>query len=112
MEHVLAQTLTIGGKGQTYTVTSGFKGLEGLTITSLVTKSFPFIFALAGIGLLLMIIAAGFSLMTSGGDAKKMESGKNRLTFAIVGFLIIFCAFWLVQLFGTMFGVEPIQTLF
>ncbi len=113
MERVLAQTLKIGGKGQqSYTITSGFKGLDNLTISSLVTKAFPFIFAIAGIGLLLMIIAAGFTLMTGAGDAKKMESGKKRLTFALAGFFIIFCAFWIVQLFGMMFGVEPIQKLF
>jgi hypothetical protein len=110
MEKVLAQTLTIGGKDQTYTIQGGLPG--STTISSLVTKAFPFIFALAGVGLLLMIIAAGFTLMTSAGDAKKMESGKNRLTFAVVGFLVIFTAFWIVQLFGTMFGVEPIKSLF
>ncbi len=110
MEKVLAQSLKIGGGTQTYTVQGSLGG--SVTISSLVTKAFPYIFAIAGIGLLLMIIAAGFTLMTSAGDAKKMESGKNRLTYAIVGFLVIFTAFWIVQLLGTMFGVEPIQKLF
>jgi hypothetical protein len=110
MEKVLAQTLKIVGTDQTYEITGGLP--VSTTISSLVAKAFPFIFALAGVGLLLMIIAAGFTLMTSAGDSKKMEAGKNRLTFAIVGFLIIFTAFWVVQLLGTMFGVEPIQTYF
>jgi len=112
MEKVFAQTLTIKGDGgQTYTITSGFTSLP-TSISAIVSKAFPFIFALAGVGLLLMIIAAGFTLMTSAGDAKKMESGKNRLTFAILGFLVIFTAFWVVQLFGTMFGVDPITNIF
>jgi len=112
MQKVLAQTLKIvGSETQSYTIDSGFKGLP-TTINEIVSKAFPFIFALAGVGLLLMIIAAGFTLMTSAGDAKKMEAGKNRLTFAIVGFLIIFTAFWIVQLLGTMFGIEPIQQYF
>jgi len=112
MEKVFAQTLKIvGDKTQIYTINSGFTGLP-TTISAIVTKAFPFIFALAGVGLLLMIIAAGFTLMTSAGDAKKMEDGKNKLTFAIVGFLVIFTAFWVVQLLGTMFGVAPIKTLF
>jgi hypothetical protein len=110
MDKILAQTLKIGGKGQSYSIQGGLPA--NTTISSLVSKAFPFIFAFAGIGLLLMIIVAGFSLMTSAGDAKKMEAGKNRLTFAIVGFLVIFTAFWVVQLFGMMFGVEPIQKLF
>jgi len=110
MDKVFAQTLKIVGKDQTYSIQGGLP--ESTTISSLVTNAFPFIFALAGVGLLLMIIAAGFTLMTSAGDAKKMEAGKNRLTFAIVGFLVIFVAFWVVQLLGTMFGIEPIQKYF
>lgn len=111
MEKVLAQTLKIGSDDQIYEIKSGFEGLP-TSISDLLTDAFPFIFAIAGVGLLLMIIAAGFTLMTSAGDAKKMESGKNRLTFAIVGFLVVFTAFWVVQLFGIMFGVEPIQKVF
>jgi hypothetical protein len=112
MDKVLAQTIKIGGKGQSYSIDSGYPELKSLTISSLVSKAFPYIFAIAGVGLLLMIIAAGFSLMTSAGDAKKMEAGKNRLTYAIVGFLVIFTAFWVVQLFGMAFGIEPIKKIF
>jgi len=111
MEHIYAQTLKIGDKGNEYVVTSGFTGIPK-DISGIVKNAFPFIFAIAGVGLLLMIVSAGFSLMTSAGDAKKMESGKQRLTYAIVGFIVIFCAYWITQLFGMMFGVEPIQQLF
>lgn len=72
----------------------------------------PFIFAFAGIGLLLMLINAGFNFLTSAGDPKKLEMGKQRLTYAIVGFLVIFTAYWAVQLAGIIFGVEEIQSVF
>lgn len=70
------------------------------------------IFGFAGMGLLLMIINAGFTLLTSAGDAKKLEMGKQRLTYAIVGFLVIFVAYWAVQLAGVIFGVQEIQSTF
>lgn len=76
------------------------------------TTTFGIIFGLAGLGLLLMIISAGFTLLTSAGDAKQMESGKQRLTYAIVGFLVIFVAYWGVQLAGKIFGIEEIQSVF
>ena len=72
----------------------------------------PFIFAFAGIGLLLMLISAGFNFLTSAGDPKKLEMGKQRLTYAIVGFLIIFTAYWAVQLAGVIFGIEEIKSVF
>ncbi len=72
----------------------------------------PLVFGFAGFGLLIMIISAGFTLLTSAGDAKQMDAGKQRLTYAIVGFLVIFVAYWVVQLAGKIFGVAEIQSVF
>lgn len=115
MNKLLAQSLTLPWEG-----TSGPVTVEGMdkfnpaftTIGGVVTTVIPFIFAFAGIGLLLMIISAGFTLLTSAGDAKKLDMGKNRLTYALVGFLIIFVAFWVVQIVGRIFGLQDIQTIF
>jgi hypothetical protein len=41
-----------------------------------------------------------------------MEKGKQQLTFAIVGFLIVFAAYWVVQLTGAMFGLQSMTTVF
>jgi hypothetical protein len=82
------------------------------TLGRVISFMLPYIYAFAGIALLLMIISAGFTLLTSAGDAKKMESGKQRLTNALIGFIIIFVAFWLVQLVGYIFGVTSIQNVF
>lgn len=81
-------------------------------IGSIISEAIKYIFAFAGIGLLLMIVAAGMTLLTSAGDAKKAESGKQRLTYAVVGFLVIFTAYWLVQMLGRIFGFEKITTIF
>ena len=89
---------------------AGFKNFS--TIGDVVSSAIPFILGFAGIGLLLMILAAGFSMLTSAGDAKKLEGGKQQLTNAIVGFLIIFVAFWVVQIVGVMFGIREFNILF
>lgn len=81
---------------------------DSANIGAIVGKSLSFVFAFAGIGLLLMIIRAGFTLMMSAGDAKKLASGKAALTNAIVGFLLVFSAFWIVQIAGTIFGWDSI----
>ncbi|MEK9143434.1 MAG: hypothetical protein AAB481_02300 [Patescibacteria group bacterium] len=72
----------------------------------------PFIFAFAGIGLLLMLLSAGFNFLTSAGDPKKLEAGKQRLTNALIGFLIIFVAYWAVQMAGVIFDIKEIQETF
>ena len=75
-------------------------------IGDIINALIPYIFALAGIILLFLIIFGGFELLTSGGDPKKVESGKGKITHAIVGFIIIFVAYWLVQILETIFGIQ------
>lgn len=107
MEQVFAQSLSAGG----YSIQGPLK--NGVTtVSGIITNIIPFVFAIAGVGLLLMILSAGFTLLTSAGDAKKMESGKARLTSALTGFIIIFAAFWLVQIVGMMFGLTSITEIF
>lgn len=99
MTHLLAQTLHFPDGGSAQGPLTG-----NPTIGSILSAALPIVIGLAGLGLLLMIISAGYTFMTSAGDAKKMESGKQRLTYATLGFIIIFGAYWLVQILGIMFG--------
>lgn len=82
------------------------------SIGGIISKAIPYIFSFAGLALLLMLIMAGFDLLTSAGDAKKLEMGKQRLTYAILGILIIIVAYWIVQIAGKIFGVVEIQSVF
>ena len=75
-------------------------------IGDIINALVPYIFALAGLALLLILILGGFELMTSAGDPKKMESAKGKITNAIVGFIIIFISYWIVQILEIVFGVE------
>jgi hypothetical protein len=82
------------------------------TIADVIIRLLNYVFVAAGMGLLLMLISAGFSFLTSAGDAKKLEAGKQRLTNAVIGFLIVFVAYWIVQLTGIIFGFGDIQSIF
>ncbi len=104
---VLAQNLTFPGGS-----VSGPPGLSVTNIGGLIGNVIPIVLGLTGFALLLMIISAGLTLMTSAGDAKKTESGKQRLTWAIVGFLVVFSAYWLVQILAHIFGLTEIGTSF
>ena len=81
----LAQSLQIGS----YSVEgpSGFTFADA-KIGFIVEKALPYVFAFAGLGLLLMIVFAGFTMLTSAGDTKKLEAGKGRLTNGLIGFLL------------------------
>lgn len=72
----------------------------------------PYLFGIAGILLLLYLIWGGFGLMLSRGDPKAVEGAKSKITNAVIGFVIIFVAFWLVQILGQIFGIEQFKNIF
>ncbi len=83
-----------------------------LTIGDIISKILPYIFTISGIVLLVYLIFGGFQLMTSGGDPKAAGSAKSHITNALVGFLIIFVAFWIVQIFSAVLGLKGITDIF
>lgn len=48
---------------------------------------------------------AAVSMITSGGDKQRFQSARERLRWAIIGLIVIFLSFGLVNLLGTFFGV-------
>ena len=85
---------------------------ENLKLGEIVSGLLPYLFAGAGLFLLLYLIFRGFQLMTSGGDPKKMQEAKGKITNALVGFIIVFIAYWLVQIIGSVLGLGKIGEIF
>lgn len=83
-----------------------------LTIGGLISELLPYLFAAAGLLLLFYLVYGGLSLMLSGGDPKAVQSAKDKITGAIIGFIIVFVSYWLVQIVAKILGIEAIQTIF
>lgn len=85
----------------------GFK-FGSASLGDVITSVLTYAFTAAGIALLVYFIYGGFQLFTSGGDQKKVAEGKAIITNALVGFVIVFVAFWIVQLVGNLLGFQSI----
>lgn len=83
-----------------------------LTIGQIISKLLPYIFGLAGIAMILYLIYGGFHYMASRGDPKGMQEAKGKITNAIIGFIIIFAAYWIVQLLIFLLRLEPARGTF
>lgn len=82
------------------------------TLGDVVSGLLPYIFVFGGILMLLYLIYGGLHLMISRGDPKAVQEAKGKITNAIVGFLIIFASFWIVQIIGRVFGIEVFISIF
>lgn len=65
-----------------------------------------FAFYLAGLILFVMLVWGGFEMMMGAADKKSLDAGKQRVTAALIGFLILFAVFWLARILELMFGIE------
>ena len=64
----------------------------------------PLLIAIAGLMLFLYLIWGGFDYLFSAGDSGKMDAGRQKITNAVLGFIIIFISYFLTQLICFVFG--------
>lgn len=65
-----------------------------------------FAFPIAGLILFVMITWGGFEILSGSASKKSAETGRQRITAAIVGFLLLFTSYWIVQIIEYIFGVK------
>ncbi len=80
--------------------------LASITPAGIISGLLPYIFGFAGMAVLIYMILGGFQMMLSRGDPKAMQSAQGKITNAIIGFVIIIIAFFIVQLVGQIFGLQ------
>lgn len=75
-------------------------------IPGIVKKITEIILGFVGVAALAMLIIGSIKLITSGGDAKKIQGAKSAFTFAIIGLLVIFFSYAIVRLILYVTGVN------
>lgn len=75
------------------------------TLGDIISKILPYVFTGAGFALLIYLILGAFQFLTSGGDPKAVEAARNKITNAIIGFVIIFAAFLLIKVLENILGL-------
>ena len=84
-----------------------FYGLESdKKIGNIFSDLLPYIYVIAGLILLVMLVMGGLGLMTAAGNPDKMKAGYGKITNALIGFLIIFVSYFVVQLVETILGIK------
>lgn len=77
-----------------------------LTPGSVITTAMPYLFGIAGTILFVMIVFGGIEIMMGASNPKSAENGRNRITSAIIGFALLFGAFWIGQIVQIIFGIN------
>ncbi len=104
MNKLLAQGLNIDpANGDPVTVKGPLADINQLN--DLINVVTSFLYPLAAVILLLVLIWGGYDFLMSRGDAEKVNSGKAKITAGIIGFVLLMLSFLISRVLGFIFGV-------
>lgn len=83
---------------------------EPQNISNIVTAIITGSLSIAGVILLFLLIGGGIAMIAGAGksDPQSVEKGKKAATSALIGFIVVFSAFWIVKLIETITGLNLI----
>lgn len=83
-----------------------FSGLNSITIENLISALIIIILVIAALIFLFMLILGGIKYITSGGDKGQTESARGQITAALIGLVIVFAAWAIINLVSAFFGID------
>lgn len=99
MQLLAQENIDLGPQGQ-------FSNLRNVEPSSIIEALVTFVLIIAALAFFFWLVLGGIRWITSGGDKAQTEQARNQITAALVGLVIVFSAWALIQILGTFFGVD------
>jgi len=90
---------------------TGFGALERMTPGDIISTVIKLILIVAAVIAFIFLVAGGIKWITSGGDKEGTQAAQKTLTAALIGLLIVFAAWAIMQLLSRFFGIEILSEL-
>ena len=105
--------LTLLAQGNSINLTPpGFTApVQNITITQIIAAAITLILIVAAVVFFFMLVIGGIRWITSGGDKGQTEAARNQITAALIGLVIIFAAWAIIQLLQALFGINLLGQL-
>lgn len=89
--------------------TTGSEQAEQLsTPGGIISRVMEFAFPIAGLILFVMIVWGGFEILYGAADKKSLDAGRQRITAAIIGFVLLFVSYWIIRVIEQVLGIRVI----
>lgn len=72
----------------------------------IISRLLDFAFPLAGIILFVMLLIGGFGMLAGATNKESLKANQQRITSAIVGFILLFSSYWIIRLIEIVFGIK------
>lgn len=85
---------------------SQFASLNYITIAGLISAAVIFSLIIASLSFVFSLLFGGIKWILSGGKKDKVDEAKNQLTSALIGLLIVFSAWAIINFISAFFGID------
>lgn len=93
-------------KFQSENATTAYTG-----VGDLINNVVPNVYIAGGLVVFFMFIIGGFTIIANAKDPHKIEEGSKTITSAIIGLLVLFASYWIIQIIQVVTGVQILNTL-
>ena len=76
----------------------------------LVDNILPNIYVAAGLVIFVMVAIGGFMIVTNAGKPDKAADGNKIITSAIIGLVVLFASYWIIQIIQVITGVNILNS--
>ena len=89
--------------------TSDFQTLGNLTAGGIISDAVSLVLIVLALVFFFILVLGGLKWVTSGGDEKKVGEARAQITNALIGLAIVFAAWAIMKLIGTVFGIDILK---
>ena len=86
-----------------------FGALNGITIANIISAVIILILIVAALIFFFMLVWGGVKYISSGGDKAQTEAARGQITAALIGLVIVFAAWAIINLVSAFFGIDLLQ---
>lgn len=100
--------LALNLPGNRYSIdpVSGMPGGGVVTLGKIIRIGVTFLLVAITITALIFFIWGGIQWITSSGDKAKVEAARKRLVYAVIGLIVAFASYFIINLVGFFFGLK------
>jgi hypothetical protein len=109
MLNLLFSTAVLAADTISLEPTGKFADLGQLTIGGIVSAAIRLVLIIAALAFFFILVIGGIRWIASGGDKANTETARNQITAALVGLVIVFSAWAILQLIKAFFGVDILE---
>jgi len=78
--------------------------------SNLINNILPNIYIAGGIIVFVLILVGGFTIIANASDPDKLKEGGKTITSAIMGLLILFGSYWIIQIIQVVTGASILNS--